>query len=97
VVAFIFVVLYGWAMIISQLRYKITGEYIIDAGFMGPTEIRVVLSLIILSEIIFFETMQYFAVAICVILFFVNISDTKKLLKMGNNRDAVEKKAKDLT
>jgi hypothetical protein len=96
VVAFIFVVLYGWAMIISQLRYKITGEYTIDAGLVGPTEIRVVLSLIILAEIIFFETMQYFAAAICVVLFFINISDTKKLLKMGNDRDAMEKKAKDL-
>ena len=49
---FVLVALYGWAMIISQLRYKITDKYTIDAGIVGPTEIRVVISLVIILETI---------------------------------------------
>jgi len=94
VVAFILVVLYGWAMIISQLRYKITDQYTIDAGIVGPTEIRVVVALIILLEILFFHTIHYFVIAICIILFVINFIDTRKLLKLGDVRDAAEKKAK---
>jgi len=94
IVAFLFVVLYGWAMIISQLRYKITNQYTIDAGLVGPTEIRMVLSAIILIEFFFFNTLQYFAGGICIILFIINIVDTKKLLKLGDIRDEEDKKAK---
>lgn len=93
-VAFVLVVLYGWAMIISQLRYKITDEYTIDSGLFGPTEIRIVLSIIILGEVVFPNTMQYFVGSICVILFFINIMDTRKLLKLGNARDRKERKLK---
>src|SRR5690606_2403168 len=94
VVAFVLVVLYGWAMIISQLRYKITDKYTIDAGIVGPTEIRVVISAIILIEMLFFNTIHYFVIAICAFLFVINIVDTKKLLKLGDERDAQERLSK---
>ena len=94
VVAFALVVLYGWAMIISQLRYKITDKYTIDAGIVGPTEIRVVVSAIILIEMFFFNTIHFFVIAICAILFVINIVDTKKLLKLGDLRDEEERIAK---
>ncbi len=90
-IAFLFVVLYGWSMIISQLRYKITNVYTIDAGLVGPTEVRVIIALIIAIEILFVNTMQYFTGTICVILFIINYLDTKKLLKLGDDRDAAEK------
>lgn len=90
--AFILVVLYGWAMIISQLRYKITDQYTIDSGMFGPTEIRILLSIIILGEVIFPNTMQYFVATICVALFFINIIDTRMLLKLGNARDKKERR-----
>jgi len=96
VVAFILVVLYGWAMIVSQLRYKITDKYTIDAGLVGPTEIRVIVMLIIFLEILFFNTIHFFVIAICIILFFINLIDTRKLLKLGDVRDDAEKKAKGL-
>lgn len=96
VVAFILVVLYGWAMIISQLRYKITDKYTIDAGIVGPTEIRVVIALIILTEVLYLHTIHYFVIGICVILFVINVLDTKKLLALGDVRDAAERKIKDL-
>ena len=93
-IAFIFVVLYGWSMIISQLRYKITDIYTIDAGLFGPTEVRVVIAAIILIEILFINSMQYFTASICVILFIINFIDTQKLLKLGDERDEAERKAK---
>ncbi len=90
-IAFIFVVLYGWSMIISQLRYKITNIYTIDSGLVGPTEVRIIIALIILIEIAFPKTMQYFTGAICLILFIINFIDTKKLLKLGDERDEYER------
>lgn len=94
VVAFVLVVLYGWAMIIAQLRYKITDKYTIDAGLVGPTEIRVVVALIIFLEMLFFNTIHFFVIGICVILFIINLVDTNKLLKLGDIRDAEERKLK---
>lgn len=92
--AFLFVVLYGWAMIISQLRYKITDKYTIDAGLLGPTEVRVIIALIIVAEVIFRDSIQIFAVLMCVALFVINCIDTQKLLKLGDKRDREERRAK---
>lgn len=93
-IAFIFVALYGWAMIISQLRYKITDIYSIDAGLVGPTEIRIILALIIILEVTFGHLIEYFATGICVVLFIINFIDTRKLLKLGDLRDNAEREAK---
>ena len=93
-IAFIFVALYGWAMIISQLRYKITDIYSIDAGIVGPTEIRIILAIIIILEVIFGHLIEYFATGICLVLFIINFLDTKKLLKLGDVRDNAEREAK---
>lgn len=91
---FALVALYGWAMIISQLRYRITDKYTIDAGLLGPTEIRVVVCLVLLVEVIFKGTIDYSVLGICVILFFINIGDTIKLLAVGDAKDKEEKLAK---
>lgn len=91
---FALVAMYGWAMIISQLRYKITDKYTIDAGLVGPTEIRVIISLVLLMEIFIPFSINYSVIGICIILFFINLGDTKKLLAMGDDRDKGEKLAK---
>ncbi len=93
-IAFLFVVLYGWAMIISQLRYKITDLYVIDAGLVGPTEIRIVLALVIFIEYLVPNSIHYLAGSICAVLMIINIVDTKKLLKLGDIRDENERKLK---
>lgn len=92
VLAFILVALYGWAMIISQLRYKISNVYSIDSGIVGPTEIRIIISAIILIELVFPHTIHYFISAICAILLLINIKDTNALLDLGDLRDIEEKK-----
>lgn len=89
--AFLFVVFYGWAMIISQLRYKITDQYTIDSGLFGPTEVRVLISIILISEVLFYGSIQYFVVIMCIALLIINISDTKKLLVLGDLRDKADK------
>lgn len=92
-IGFVFVVLYGWAMIVSQLRYKITDRYTIDAGLVGPTEVRVILAIVMIIEIVFYNTIQFFAGGMCIVLFIINIGDTRKLLKLGDIRDQEERKA----
>lgn len=89
--AFLFVVLYGWSMIISQLRYKITGFYQIDSGHLGPTELRVIISLILIAETLFTGAITYFAIAMVSLLLVINIIDTFKLLKAGDAKDEEEK------
>src|SRR5690606_3187205 len=88
---FALVALYGWAMIISQLRYKITDQYTIDAGLFGPTEIRVVICLVFILEVIVPGSIDYSVLVICIVLFFINISDSLSLLKIGDLRDKQEK------
>ncbi|WP_051292996.1 CDP-alcohol phosphatidyltransferase family protein [Olivibacter sitiensis] len=92
--AYFFVALYGWAMIISQLRYKITDKYTIDAGALGPTEVRFIVAFIIVMEVVVPKSLNYFSILIVVVLFIVNISDTMRLLKLGDERDREEKSAK---
>lgn len=87
-----FVVLYGWEMIIALIRYRITGKYSIDSGPLGPTEVRIVLSAILVAEVIFHGSIQYSAAAISVILLIVNITDTGKLLKTADAKDVTERK-----
>ncbi|QDW28220.1 CDP-alcohol phosphatidyltransferase [Pedobacter sp. KBS0701] len=89
--AFLFVVLYGWSMIISQLRYKITGFYQIDSGHLGPTELRVIISIILITETFITGSITYFAIATTLLLLIINSIDTLKLLKAGDAKDREEK------
>jgi len=88
---FVFVVMYGWAMITTLLRYKVTGKYTIDSGLFGPTEARVIISGILVAEVLFEGSIVYSALAACIILFIINIVDTRKLVSLANDRDLAEK------
>jgi hypothetical protein len=88
-----FVMLYGWAMIMALLRYKIVDKYTIDTNSLGPTEVRIIISLILILEIIFAGTIVYCGALICIVLFVINIIDFVKLLKMADQRDKEERKA----
>jgi phosphatidylglycerophosphate synthase len=87
IIAFSFVALYGWSIIISQLRYKITNQYSIDSGFFGPTELRFIIALILIIEVLFHGSIAYLAGLISILLFIINISDSLKLLKLGDLKD----------
>jgi len=87
IVAFAFVALYGWSIIISQLRYKITNQYSIDSGAVGPTELRFIIAFILIAEVLFPGSITYLAGLITIILLIINIIDSLKLLKLGDLKD----------
>ncbi len=91
IIGFGFVVLYGWEMITTTVRYKITGKYSIDSGLLGPTEVRIILSLIFILEVIFQGSILYASSLVTAILLISNLIDTKKLLKIGDQYDIIEK------
>ena len=92
---FFFVVLYGWEMITSQLRYKIGGKYSIDSGIFGPTEVRLLLAIIISLEVVVPGSLQYLATAACVVLIISNMIETRKLLALADERDKAERITKE--
>lgn len=91
---FMFVVMYGWAMITTLLRYKVTDKYAIDSGLLGPTEVRVIICLILIAEVIFKGSIIYSGAIACLVLLIVNINDLHGLLQVANNRDIAEKELK---
>jgi phosphatidylglycerophosphate synthase len=83
-----FVLMYGWEMIIALMRYKITGKYSIDAGKIGPTEVRIIIASVIILEVIVPGSLNYSALVICFVMLLVNITDTGKLLRAADEKDA---------
>lgn len=86
-----FVVLYAWAMITAILKYKITGQYNIDPGLLGPTEGRILIASFLLFEVLIPGSLCYTLGTLTAFVFFVNISDTSKLLRLADRRDKREK------
>ncbi|HEY6913267.1 MAG TPA: CDP-alcohol phosphatidyltransferase family protein [Paludibacter sp.] len=91
IAGFAFVLMYGWEMITTLLRYKITGKYSIDSGLFGPTEVRIVISMILILEVIFKGSILYISSIATAILFVINMVDTRKLLKLADECDIREK------
>lgn len=92
---FFFVVLYGWEMITAQLRYKIGGEYSIDSGIFGPTEVRLAIGTIILLEVFIPGTIQYLATIACIFLLISNLVESGKLLRLADKRDKADLRTKE--
>jgi phosphatidylglycerophosphate synthase len=89
-----FVVMYGWEIIIALMRYKITGKYSIDSGIVGPTEVRIVIGTVMVAEVLLPGSLVYSASVVVIMLFFINISDTRKLLRVADEIDKKEIKEK---
>ncbi|WP_298646853.1 CDP-alcohol phosphatidyltransferase [uncultured Proteiniphilum sp.] len=92
---FFFVVLYGWEMITAQLRYKISGQYSIDSGIFGPTEVRLLLGTIITIEVFVPNSIQYLASAACIVLLISNLVEARNLLRLADERDKVDRDLKE--
>ena len=86
-----FIVMYGWEMITTLLRYKITDKYSIDSGLFGPTEVRIFISLILVLEVFAEGSIIYSGGIICIMLFNANINDTRNLLRLADSQDITEK------
>ncbi|MPN32664.1 hypothetical protein SDC9_180144 [bioreactor metagenome] len=92
---FFFVVMYGWEMVTAQLRYKISGQYSIDSGIFGPTEVRLILGIIITVEAFVPGIIQYLASVACVILLVSNLVEMRKLLSLADAQDKVDRSIKE--
>ncbi len=92
-----FVVMYGWEMILALLRFKITGKYSIDSGILGPTEVRIIICAVMVAEVLLPDSLVYSAGFLVIALFFVNIIDTRKLLRIADEIDRKEKQEKSKT
>jgi len=93
ILGFCFVILYGWEILTTLLRYKITNKYSIDSGLLGPTEVRIVISAILILEVLLKGSIIYSSAIACVLLFITNLLDTNKLLKMADARDNEERES----
>ena len=91
---FLFACNYGWVVLMAQLKYKITDKYSIDPGPIGPTEVRILLCLVIIAEWYFGNVLIYFSTIGNLVFLIINLVDTYKLLQFGNARDAEEKRLK---
>jgi len=89
--AFIFVVCYGGSMILSLLQYKLNDKYVIDKNSMGPTELRIIICLVLLLEIIIPNALIAFSAIASVILIVSNVLESKNVLQEGDMRDAQDK------
>lgn len=87
---FIFLAAYGAAMLISLLRFKIRDEYSIDTFMLGPTEMRILLAVLILVEIFRADTLLQIGTLGAILLFVIDIIDFRKLLQIADERDIQE-------
>ena len=94
-IGFIFVVLYGAEMIISQLRYKVTDKYSIDSGLLGPTEVRIILALLFCSEFFITGSIHWIGLAVSIVLLIAFLTDFRQLLQLVDQRDIELREAKE--
>ena len=86
-----FVVLYGWAIINTLIKYKITGDHTIDSGLFGPTEGRILISAVLVLEVIIKDSILVTSVVACIVLFIININETRMILHLADARDIAER------
>ena len=92
-----FVVFYGWAIINTLIKYKITGEYAIDPGLFGPTEGRILVSAILVLEVLIVGSIGYSLALLTAFIFVINIFDFRKLLRLADGKDIKKKEERKVT
>lgn len=94
ILSFVFVVAYGGSMILSLIQYKINNKYVIDKASMGPTELRIIISIILLIEIFVPYTLISFAAIASVAMLLLNVKESIFIMREGDFRDDIERSAK---
>ncbi len=91
---FIFLLAYGGLMLIALLRYKITDSYSIDAFQLGPTEMRIIIAVLIFIEIIRRGTLLQASMLGAVVILLFTILALRSLLQAADLKDQQEKAAR---
>lgn len=90
ILGFAFVVLYGWEILTTLLRYKITNKYSIDSGLLGPTEVRIFVSIILSLEVFVKDSIFISGLIAVVVLLISNIVEFIRILKYADALDKEE-------
>ncbi len=89
--AFFFMASYGQTFILAIMRYRITDVFLIDADSpIGPTELRIILTVSTALEFFFPGFIIWFGVAGIAVLTILNTVDFFRLVKIANAKDAEE-------
>jgi phosphatidylglycerophosphate synthase len=91
-IGYTFIVLYGWELLTTVMRYKITGKYSIDSGLFGPTEVRIIIAAILIMEVIITGSINYFGIVADAGLLISNILSFKQLLIQADKLDENDKR-----
>ncbi len=94
ILGFAFVVFYGWEILTTLLRYKITNKYSIDSGLLGPTEVRIVLSIIFTLEVFVRDSIYISGLIAVLILLISNVVEFIRILKYADALDKQENASK---
>jgi len=89
-----FVTMYAWEIILALIRYRITGNYSIDSGKFGPTEVRIMVGAVMVAEVLLPGSIVFSAGFLVMAIFIVNIIDTRKLLRVADEIDKKEAQSK---
>lgn len=78
---------YGSIMILTMLKFKLTNQYQVDSGLLGPTELRLAICMVMFGEVIFPGTLLVFAGVVNVVVLIVTFVEFRTVLKAGNELD----------
>lgn len=88
-----FMAVYGARMLIAALGYKITDEYRIDSGKVGPTEVRLLMSAALIAEVLWPGVLAVLGLLATLLLAIVDWVEIRNLLALADIRDFLERNA----
>jgi phosphatidylglycerophosphate synthase len=87
-----FMAAYGAGMLIATTRYKIAGKYRIDSGKFGPTEMRLVIAMILLAETFIPQSAIILGGLATLMMLASDVAEFRRLLRSADRRDQSERK-----
>lgn len=85
-----FMAVYGARMLIAALSYKITDAYRIDSGKVGPTEVRLLMSAVLIVETAWPGILPLLGLFATLVLLVVDLVELRNLLALADIRDRLE-------
>lgn len=82
---------YGARMLLALLQYKITREYRIDSGKLGPTEARLIMAMAFVGEIFLPTSLLWLSLLALLLLVLVDTFEFLQLLRHADTRDRIER------
>ncbi len=95
IAAFLFLASYACIMILTLMKYKITDQYAIDSGLLGPTELRIGICGVLFASMFYPAVIVVFACCLIGIVTIIDVVEFRNVLKMGDQRDKEENAKRD--